>query len=68
MYERRLRKIFGSQRQKVTEVWRKFHDLYSSPNVIWVIKSRRMRWVGYVSFGGEERCIQCFGRETEGKV
>jgi len=39
------------------------NDLHSSPNIIWVIKSRRMRWVGHVAFT-EERCIQGFGGET----
>ena len=46
-----LRRIFGSKRDGVTGNWRKLHneelhDLYSSPNVIRVIKSRRMKWVG----------------------
>jgi len=43
-----LRKIFGPKRDEVTGEWRKLHieelnDLYSSPNIIWVIKSRTMR-------------------------
>ena len=43
-----LRRIFGPRRDEVTGDWRKLHneelnDLYSSPNIIWVIKSRRMR-------------------------
>ena len=48
MFENRvLRRIFGPKRDEVTEYWRKLHneernDLYSSPNIIWVIKSRRM--------------------------
>jgi len=49
----RLRGIFGPKRDKVTGEWRKLHneelnDLYLSPNNVWVIKSRRMRWVGHV--------------------
>jgi len=39
-----LRRIFGSKRDNI-----KFNDLYSSPNNIWVIKSRRMTWVGHVA-------------------
>jgi len=53
-----LRRIFGPKRDEVTE-WRKLHneelnDLYSSPNIIPVIKSRRMRWVGHVLYMGGE--------------
>ena len=50
--------------------WRKLHneevnDLYCSPNIVRMIKSRRMRWAGHVArMGGEERCIQGFGGET----
>jgi len=44
------------------------NDLYSSPNIIRVIKSKRMKWAGHVArIGGEERCIQGFGGETWGK-
>jgi len=48
-----LRKIFGLKRQEVTGQWRKLHNeelnnLYSSPNIIWMTKSRRMRWAGHV--------------------
>ena len=52
MFENRvLRKIFGPKRDEVTGEWRKLHNeelnnLYSSPNIVWVIKSRRMRWGG----------------------
>ena len=65
-----LRKIYGPQGNKVTGEWRKLHngeltDLYSSPNIVRVIKSRKMRWAGYVArIGGEERRIQGFGGET----
>jgi hypothetical protein len=46
-----LRRIFGLRRDEVTGDWRKLHneelhDLYSSPNIIRMIKSRRMRWAG----------------------
>jgi hypothetical protein len=53
-----LRRIFGPKRDEVTEEWIRLHnnecnDLYSSPNIIRVIKSRRMRWAGYVARMGE---------------
>jgi hypothetical protein len=54
LFENRvLSRIFGPKRDEVTGGWRKlhneeFHDLYSSPSVIRIIKSRRMRWTGYV--------------------
>jgi hypothetical protein len=61
-----LRRIFGPRRDEVTGVWRKlhneFHDLYSSPTVVRVIKSRR-RWAGHIARMGE-RCEQGFGGET----
>jgi hypothetical protein len=46
-----LRRIFGSRRNDVTGSWRKLHNeyLYSSPSIIIVIKSKRMRWAGYVA-------------------
>ena len=55
MFENRvLRRIVGSKRDGVTGEWRKLHneelnDLYSSPNIVWVIKSKRMRWAGHVA-------------------
>jgi hypothetical protein len=55
-----LRMIFGPKRDKVTGELRRLHneelnDLYSSPNIIPVIKSRRMRWVGHVAHMGDRR-------------
>jgi hypothetical protein len=55
-----LRKIFGLKRDEVTGEWRKMHneelrDLYSSPSIIRIIKSRRMIWVGHVARMGAKR-------------
>ena len=52
--------ILHCRRDKVTGEWRRLHneklnDLYSSPNIVWVIESRRMRWAGHVARMGEER-------------
>jgi len=57
-----LRRIFGPRRDVVTGDWRRMHneelnDLYSSPNIVRVIKSRRMRWAGYVARMGEEGVV-----------
>jgi hypothetical protein len=54
-----LRRIFGPKRDEVTGGLRKLHneeihDLYSSPSIIKIIKSRRMRWAGHVARMGEE--------------
>jgi hypothetical protein len=53
-----LRRIFGPKRDEVTGEWRRLHNgelyaLYSSPNIIRVMKSRRLRWAGHVASGGE---------------
>ena len=55
-----LRRIFGPRRDEVTEEWRRLYNeeinnLYSSPNIVRVIKSRRMRWAGHVARMDEER-------------
>jgi hypothetical protein len=57
-----LRRIFGSERDEVTGEWRKLHNgelhnLYSSPDIIRHIKSRRMRWAGHVARMGEGRNV-----------
>ena len=63
VFEKRvLRRIFGPKRDEVIEEWRKQHneelnDLYSSPNIVWVIKSRRMRKAGHVARMGERRGV-----------
>jgi len=68
-----LRRIFGPKRDETTGVWRKLHneefnDLYSSPNIVQVIKSRRMRWVGRVAHMGESRDVySILVRNPEGK-
>ena len=57
-----LRRIFGPRRDEVTGAWSRLHneelnDLYCSPNIVRVIKSRRMRWAGHVAHMGEERGV-----------
>jgi hypothetical protein len=49
-----VKRIFGPKRDEVTGGWRKLHnaelrDLYSSPSIIRIMKSRRMRWAGHVA-------------------
>jgi hypothetical protein len=68
-----LRKIFGPKREEDGS-WRKLHNdelhsLYSSPTIVRVIKSRRMRWAGHVARMGEGRCVYrvLVGR-PEGKI
>ena len=62
--------VFGPRRDEVMGEWRGVHneelnDLYSSPNIVPVIKSRIMRWPGACSAYGEgERRVQGFGGET----
>ena len=65
-------RIFGPRRDEVTREWRRLHneelnDLYSSPNIVRVIKSRIMRWAGHVARMGEERGLLGLGGETGGK-
>jgi hypothetical protein len=55
-----LKRIFGSKRGKVTGEWRRLHDeelhdLYSSPNIFHMIKSRKMGWAGNVARKGDRR-------------
>jgi hypothetical protein len=60
-----LRRIFGSKREEVVGHWRKphneeLHKLYASLNIIQVIKSESMRWVGHVADMRDEKCMQYF--------
>jgi len=57
-----LRIVFGPKRDEVTEEWRKLHneelrDLYSLPNIVRVVKSRRVRWAGHVARMGQGRGV-----------
>ena len=57
-----FRRIFGPRRDEVMVEWRRLHneglnDLYTSPNIVQVIKSRRMRWARHVARMGEERGV-----------
>jgi hypothetical protein len=57
-----LRRVFGRKRDEVTGEWRKLHneelnDPYSLPNIVRVVKSRRMRWAGHVARMGEDRGV-----------
>jgi hypothetical protein len=66
-----LRRIFGPKRDEVTGEWRKLHtevlrSLYSSPNIIRQIKSRRMLWAMHVAYMGEES-VQGFVGKTRRK-
>ena len=74
-----LRRIFGPRRDEVTGEWRSLHNeelnnLYSSPNIVWVIKLRRMRWAGHVARMSEERGVyrvlvgETGGKETNGEA
>jgi transcription termination factor 2 len=68
-----LRRIFGPKRDEVTGEWRKLHNeelkgLYSLPNIVRVIKSRRMRWAGHVARMEEGRGVyRVLVGKTEGK-
>ena len=57
-----VRRIFRPRRDEVTGEWRRLHneelnDLYSSPNIVRVVKSRRIKWAGHVVHMGEERGV-----------
>jgi hypothetical protein len=69
-----LRRVFGPKRDEVTGKWRKLHneemnDLYSLPNIVRVVKSRRMRWAGHVPHMWEERGVhRVLVGKPEGKM
>ena len=72
MFENMVLRIFGPRRDEVTGEWWRLHNeeinnLYSSPNIVPVIKLRRIRWAGHVARMGEERgCIvSCWGNQKE---
>jgi hypothetical protein len=68
-----LRKIFGPKRAEITGEWRRLlneelYYLYCLPNIIWMIRSRRLRWTGHMACMGNETCMQVFfDGETLGK-
>ena len=68
-----MRRVFGPKRDEVTGEWRKLHnvelsDLYSLPNIVRVVKSRRMRWAVHVARMGEGRGVhRVLVGKTEGK-
>src|SRR5215475_8752369 len=69
-----LRRVFGPKRDEVTGEWTKLHndelnDLYSLPNIVRVVKSRRMRWAGHVARMGEDRGVhRVLVEKPEGKM
>jgi hypothetical protein len=74
VFENRVvRRIFGPKRDEVTGEWRRLHneelnDLYSSPNIIRVIKWRRMRWAGRVArMGKKTGAYRILVRRPEGR-
>jgi hypothetical protein len=68
-----LRRIFGPKRDEVMGEWKKLHNeelhnLYSSPDIIRQVKSRRMRWAGHVAHMGEEiKVYKVFGGKAQRK-
>jgi hypothetical protein len=65
-----LRRIFGPKRDEVTGEWRKLHneelrDLYSSPSIIRIIKSRRMKWAGHVARMGKRGTLIGYWWESQ---
>ena len=73
MFENRVLRIFGPKRDVVTGEWRKVHhedlnELYSSPNIVWVVKLRRVRWVGHtICMAGSRGIYRVLVGKPEGK-
>jgi hypothetical protein len=69
-----LRRIFGPIRENVAGDWRRLHNeelcnLYTSPDIVRVMKSRRMRWVDYVACMGRlEMCTKFWSKNVKGKI
>jgi len=69
LVNRVLIRTFGTKRDEVTGEWIRLHNeelngLYFAPNIVRVIKSRRMRWAGHIARIGKRSCVQGFGGET----
>jgi hypothetical protein len=67
-----VRRIFGPKRDEVTGEWRKLHSeelhiLYSSPNIIRQIKSRRLKWAGHDTHRRGEECVHGFDGKARRK-
>jgi hypothetical protein len=67
-----LRRIFGPKKKKVVGGWKrlqndKLHNLYASPNVVSVIKSKRIKWVGHAAHMGQMNTYKILVRKPEGK-
>jgi len=73
VFENTVLRIFGPRRDEVTGEWRRLHnedlnDLYSSPNIVRVIKYRRMRWAGHVArMDDESRLYRVLVGKPDGK-
>ena len=67
-----LKKIFDAKRDEITGEWRtlpnsELHELHTSPNIIRILKWRRMRWPGHVARMEQSRNAECFTGRLQGK-